>query len=122
MSVYLQHMASNINHSDQLRKQQSPNKSITVSLELHCASNLVHLARSPLEICCKATYPKNGHTRARTRDDRHRSAPFQPSELQLRQRWLGLLNVIKVSFTPHVVPRPDHLCPSGHATLHLQRP
>lgn len=70
MAVYLQLMASNINHSDQLRKHQSPNKSITVSLELHCASNLVHLARSPLKICCKATYPKNGRTRARTRDDK----------------------------------------------------
>lgn len=45
-----------------------------MSLELYCASNLVRLAHSPLKIFSKATYPKNGHTRAKTRDDRHRAS------------------------------------------------
>lgn len=103
-SAYLQLTASNINHPDQLRKHQSAKESINVSLESHCASNWVHLARRALQICSKATYPKNGRTRARTRDDRHRSAPFHSSQLQPCQHQLRLLNVIAVSFTPHVGP------------------
>lgn len=71
-------MVSNINCSDAQCKHEAPKKSINLSLAFCCASNSARLAGDPLKTFSKATYPKNGHATARTRDGSQPQLPGSP--------------------------------------------